>query len=104
MSTETNQEPELIERLRLLEDPEIGLNIVDLGMVWSASRDAAGAVCVEIIPTSPNCPMHEQISEGARYLLSSVPGVTSVEIIIRFDPPWTPEMITPAGREFLASR
>lgn len=91
----------VLERLRLLDDPEIGLNVVDLGMVRSVSHDEQGNVRVEITPTSANCPMHDQIVEGARLIVESVPGVTSAEIVVSFDPPWTPDLITPAGRDFL---
>jgi len=94
----------ILERLRLLDDPEVGLNIVDLGMVRSVAHDAAGNVCVVITPTSPNCPMHDQIVEGARMVVASVPGVNTADIVMSFDPPWSPDWITPAGREFLESR
>lgn len=94
----------IFERLRLLDDPEIGLNIVDLGMVSSVEHDAAGNVRVVITPTSPNCPMHDQIVEGARMMVESIPGVKTADITMSFDPPWTPDLITPAGREFLENR
>jgi len=97
-------ETAILERLRLMDDPEIGLNIVDLGMVRSVVHDEAGNVCVTITPTSPNCPMHDQIVEGARLMVESVPGVKSADIVMSFDPPWTPDWLTPAGREFLESR
>lgn len=94
----------LLERLRLLDDPEIGLNIVDLGMVRSVTHDGNGVVHVEITPTSASCPLHEQIIEGARQLLGATPGVTDTDIIFTYDPPWNPEWITPAGRDFLDGR
>ncbi|MBK9990871.1 MAG: metal-sulfur cluster assembly factor [Verrucomicrobia bacterium] len=94
----------IFERLRLLDDPEIGLNIVDLGMVSSIEHDTAGNVRVVITPTSPNCPMHDQIVEGARLMVESIPGVKTADITMSFDPPWTPDLITPAGREFLENR
>lgn len=94
----------IFERLRLLDDPEIGLNIVDLGMVSSVEHDAAGNVRVVITPTSPNCPMHDQIVEGTRMMVESIPGVKAADITMSFDPPWTPDLITPAGREFLENR
>jgi metal-sulfur cluster biosynthetic enzyme len=94
----------VLERLRLLEDPEIGLNIVDLGMVRSVTHDEKGNVSVVITPTTPNCPMHDQIVEGARLIVETVAGVMSADIIVSFDPPWTPELITEAGRAFLNDR
>lgn len=94
----------ILDQLRYLIDPEVGLNIVDLGMVTSISHDDQGLVTVVITPTSPSCPMHEQLTEGARMIVQSIPGVTTVDIQMSFDPPWNPEWITPAGREFLDSR
>lgn len=91
----------LLERLRCLEDPEIGLNIVDLGMVYSLECDDAGAVSLELIPTTPHCPMKDQLVEGSRCLLSGVPGVTRVVVSVVLSPSWTPDRITPAGRAYL---
>lgn len=91
----------LLERLRCLEDPEIGLNIVDLGMVYSLECDETGAVSFELIPTTPHCPMKDQLVEGARCLLRGTPGVTSVVVSVVLSPRWTPERITPAGKAYL---
>lgn len=104
MSTSPLDDATILDRLRLLDDPEVGLNIVDLGMVTSIEHDATGLVRVVITPTSPNCPMHDQITEGARLMIADLPGVTTVDIVMSFDPPWNPEWITPAGREFLENR
>ncbi|MFT3870495.1 MAG: metal-sulfur cluster assembly factor [Nibricoccus sp.] len=104
MSNPIPDDATILDRLRLLDDPEIGLNIVDLGMVSAIEHDETGFVRVVITPTSPNCPMHDQIVEGARLMVAGIPGVTTVDIVMSFDPPWNPEMITPAGREFLENR
>jgi len=104
MITSSLDDQAVIEHLRFLDDPEVGLNIVDLGMVRSVSHDDQGSVRVVITPTSPNCPMHDQIVEGARLMVERVPGVTAADIIVSFDPPWTPDWITPAGQEFLKNR
>lgn len=91
----------ITDQLRYLIDPEVGLNIVDLGMVTSVTHDETGRVTVILTPTSPACPMHEQLTEGARMIVEKIPGVTTVDVQMSFDPPWNPEWITPAGREFL---
>lgn len=104
MSDNSLNDTVILERLRLMDDPEIGLNIVDLGMVRSIAIDETSNVQVVITPTSPNCPMHDQIVEGARIMVEGLPGVKSADIIMTFDPPWTPEWITPAGRKFLENR
>jgi metal-sulfur cluster biosynthetic enzyme len=91
----------LLERLRLLDDPEIGLNVVDLGMVNTVTHDDSGRVRVELTPTTPNCPMHDQLVSGAKALLESVPGVVEAEVRVVWEPRWTPDRITAAGRDFL---
>lgn len=91
----------LLERLRCLEDPEVGLNIVDLGMVYSLEKDATGHVRLGLLPTTPHCPMQEQLVEGAKCLLQDIPGVTQVDVHVVLDQPWSPERITPEGRAFL---
>jgi metal-sulfur cluster biosynthetic enzyme len=90
-------ETALLNALRAVVDPEIGLNIVDLGLVYSAEvRD--GIASVKMTLTTRGCPMHESLIEGARAALLEVPGVTAADVEIVWDPPWHPSMITEAGR------
>lgn len=97
--------PELIRRalLRLI-DPEVGVNVVDLGMIADVDVSPDGAAVICIAPTSPGCPMQEVLADGARALVGNLHGISSVEIVFVYSPPWTPERITPAGREALGQR
>jgi metal-sulfur cluster biosynthetic enzyme len=82
-----------------VEDPETGLSVVDLGLVYRVSFDPAQArLDVVITFTTPACPAGEMIAAGVDRRLRMVPGVDDVGVAVTFDPPWTPERISPAGR------
>ena len=82
-------------------DPELGVNIVDLGLVYGIDVRDDGYVLVTMTLTTPGCPMHASIGEGVGAALGTVPGITGGDIHIVFDPPWEPSMMTPEGRREL---
>jgi len=78
--------------LRAVLDPELGMSIVDLGLVYGVEvRD--GTVLVTMTLTTPGCPLHGAMTGWVRQAVMLVPGVESVEVQLTFDPPWTPECI-----------
>lgn len=87
----------VLQALRQVIDPELGCNLVDLGLIYSTEIDD-GRVRVAMTLTTQGCPMHESLVEGVRAVLLDLEGVTAVEIEIVWDPPWNPAMMTPAGR------
>jgi len=87
----------VLETLRQVIDPELGCNIVDLGLIYDVNI-SGGAVAVTMTVTTPGCPMHESISQGARTALLGLDGVNDAEINIVWDPPWHPSMMTEQGR------
>lgn len=87
--------------LRGVKDPELNLNIVDLGLVYDVSADEAGAVVVKMTLTSPGCPAGPEIMSDAEQAVRGIEGVTSVEIELVWEPYWTPERIDPRVRAFL---
>lgn len=94
--------PELILRaLHRLIDPEVGVNVVDLGMIADVEVSPEGAATICIAPTSAGCPMQDVLADGTRALVANLHGITSVEINFVYSPPWTPDRITAAGREAL---
>jgi metal-sulfur cluster biosynthetic enzyme len=85
-----------------VQDPEIGLNVVDLGLIRGVRHDAAtGTAEVEMTLTTRTCPAGEAIVEGVRRRIERIPGVARAVVRTSFDPPWTPDAISPAGREML---
>jgi radical SAM protein len=80
------------EALRTVVDPELGLSVVDLGLVYGIAV-TGGAVRVTMTLTAPGCPLHALIGDWARRAVLAVPGVETVEVELTFDPPWTPARI-----------
>ena len=87
----------VLDALRQVIDPELGCNIVDLGLIYSIDI-CAGNVTVTMTLTTPGCPMHESISQGAQTAVLSLDGVTDAEVAVVWDPPWHPSMMTEQGR------
>ena len=96
-ATEQNEKV-IFAALRQVIDPEIGCNIVDLGLVYNVAFDA-GNVRVTMTLTTPGCPMHESISWGVKNALMNIEGINDVTVDIVWDPPWNPSMMTEFGRE-----
>ena len=86
----------VLDTLRLVIDPELGCNIVDLGLIYSVAI-AGNDVRVTMTLTSPGCPMHESLRWGAQNALLQIEAVNTAEVEIVFDPPWNPGMMTEAG-------
>jgi metal-sulfur cluster biosynthetic enzyme len=86
----------VLDTLRLVIDPELGCNIVDLGLIYSVAIER-NDVRVVMTLTSPGCPMHESLRWGAQNALLQLEAVNTAEVEIVFDPPWNPRMMTEAG-------
>ena len=86
--------------LRHVKDPEIGLNIIDLGLVYDVEVDD-GEVHIKMTLTSPGCPVGPQIMGDADQAARMLDGVTGVEVELVWEPFWTPERIDPKVRAFL---
>ena len=92
---------EVREALRDVIDPELGINVVDLGLVYEVQVQD-GNVSVAMTMTTPACPLGETLSEQAEATIrQNVPGVKSVTIDLVWDPPWRPSMMSDAARERL---
>jgi len=87
--------------LRGVKDPELGLDLVVLGLVYDVEVTEGDEVKAVISLTSPMCPVAGQIVEDAKKAIEGVEGVASAEVELTFDPPWTPERISPLVRASL---
>jgi probable FeS assembly SUF system protein SufT len=97
-------EQQIWSALKTCYDPEIPVNIVDLGLVYDMRiADAPGGqrVDVKMTLTAPGCGMGGAIASDARQKLLTLPGVTDAEVEVVWDPPWSPQMISPEGKERL---
>ncbi len=86
--------------LKEVEDPEIGVNVVDLGLVYTVDVKE-GDVNVEMTLTAPGCPMHDTIARAAEMAIESLPDVKDARVTIVWNPPWTPDRLTDEGRRLL---
>ena len=86
--------------LRRVKDPELNLNIVDLGLVYGLRVDGT-KVSIDMSLTSPGCPSGPEIMTGAEEAVRSIPGVEDVQVNLVWTPFWTPDRIEPRIRAYL---
>ncbi len=92
---------DILQALRGVNDPEVGVNIVDLGLVYSTEIQG-GDVRIAMTMTTPACPMHSYLTEEAREaILSQCDEVEKVNVELVWEPPWSPRMISEKGKRQL---
>ncbi|HZD06567.1 MAG TPA: metal-sulfur cluster assembly factor [Longimicrobiales bacterium] len=93
-------EKEVRSALKGVKDPELGLDLVVLGLVYDVEIEGSD-VHATVSLTSPMCPVADQIIEQAREAIAGLEGVDDARVTLTFDPPWTPERISPLIRSSL---
>jgi FeS assembly SUF system protein len=88
----------VVETLRTVYDPEIPVNIYELGLIYGVSVDEAGAVTVLMTLTAPGCPAAQTLPCEVEERAGAVPGVTSAKAEVTFDPPWDQTRMSEAAR------
>jgi metal-sulfur cluster biosynthetic enzyme len=102
MSAESDALVEQVtDALRVVIDPELGYNIVDLGLVYSIKAAEGGVVDIVMTTTTRGCPATGFLKDGARDGAWAVPGVEFVDVTLTYEPHWTPEMMTDAAKQHL---
>ncbi|MDA1258069.1 MAG: iron-sulfur cluster assembly protein [Chloroflexi bacterium] len=91
---------DVLEALKEVYDPEIPVNIVDLGLVYDVAVED-GEVAIEMTLTAQGCGMGPYIAQQAEWRIAEIPGVEDVEVELVWDPPWSPELITDDGKRLL---
>jgi FeS assembly SUF system protein len=97
MMSDPNQVPlqaRLVEALRTVYDPEIPVNIYDLGLIYRLDADAQGVVEVDMTLTAPACPVAGTLPHEVGRVIDAVPGVTDATVRLVWDPPWTQERMS----------
>jgi len=98
-------EEKVIEMLKTVFDPEIPVDIYELGLIYAVEIADDGKVKVEMTLTTPGCPLHESITSAVEMAVNVlVPEVESVGVNLVWSPPWCPDRISAAGREELGWR
>ena len=97
------EDPEMIRKrvidgLRTVFDPEIPVNVYELGLIYGVTVAEDGATHIRMTLTTPMCPVAEELPGEIEFKARAVAGVTSVELDLVWDPPWTPDMMTEAAK------
>jgi FeS assembly SUF system protein len=87
-------EVQIVRTLRNVYDPEIPVNIYDLGLIYEVNVDENGKVNIVMTLTSPGCPMVDELIEEIHERVKEVEGVTEVEVKLTFNPQWSKDMMT----------
>ena len=82
--------PQVVDALRTVFDPEIPVNIYELGLIYAIDVSDAGNVKVEMTLTAPGCPSAQELPEQVRDAILAVPGVATCDVDVVWDPPWDP--------------
>jgi FeS assembly SUF system protein len=88
----------VVDGLHAIFDPEIPVNIYDLGLIYAVDVTPEGAVAIRMTLTSPGCPAAVSLPPQVEARAKSVPGVTAARVEVVWDPPWTPERMSEAAR------
>jgi metal-sulfur cluster biosynthetic enzyme len=89
---------EIRSAMKTVEDPELGVNVVDLGLLYGVRQEGDGKVILDMTLTSMGCPLTEQILGDSRAALEPLEGVDEVDINWVWDPPWSPDSMTEEGK------
>ena len=90
----------IYESLKTVFDPEIPINVVDLGLIYDVQVNK-GDIYVQMTLTAPGCGMGPYIAQQAEWAIQDIEGVDEVEIEMVFDPPWSPDLISEEARSQL---
>lgn len=88
----------IVQQLKTVFDPEIPVDIYELGLIYKVKLDEDGAVAIRMTLTSPMCPAAEELPPEVESKARSVPGVSSVTLDLVWDPPWNPGMMSEAAK------
>ena len=92
--TGADLEPDIIAALRNVYDPEIPVNVYDLGLIYEIQADADGVVFVKMTLTAPNCPIADEVVAQVQEAVADVPGVKEVQVDLVFEPEWTTDRMS----------
>jgi len=92
---------QVIAALRTVYDPEMPVNIYELGLIYEVAVDAAGQAAIRMTLTAPNCPVAGSLPADVERAVRAVPGVTGVKLELTFDPPWSKDRMSEAAKLML---
>jgi FeS assembly SUF system protein len=96
--TEPNLEEQIVDALKTVFDPEIPVNIYELGLIYDLAIEDEGQVKIKMTLTSPGCPVAGSLPGEVQTKVQGVPGVANADVELVWDPAWNPSMMTEAAR------
>jgi len=94
-------EEQILEALKVVKDPEIPINVVDLGLIYGVKINPNGIVDIDMTLTAIGCPVQDMIKADAELAVMRVPGVKGVNVDFVWSPPWTPAKMSEEGKKQL---
>jgi FeS assembly SUF system protein len=91
-------EKQVVAALRTVYDPEMPVNIYELGLIYEAKVDEAGQAHIRMTLTAPNCPVAGTLPAEVQATVAAVPGITGVKLDLVFDPPWTKDRMSEGAK------
>ncbi|MBL7905914.1 MAG: SUF system Fe-S cluster assembly protein [Bacteroidales bacterium] len=85
---------QVIEKLKTVFDPEIPVNIYDLGLIYTINIDDQSVAHISMTLTAPNCPVAESLPVEVKEVVSGIDGISGCEVELTFDPPWSKDMMS----------
>ena len=99
MGTVTSQQ--ILDSLKQCMDPEIPINVVDMGLIYGVNVNADNKVDIKMTMTTRGCPLHDTLVSDVKRYVNKVPGVNGINVEIVWEPAWTPEKMSDAGKKLI---
>jgi metal-sulfur cluster biosynthetic enzyme len=96
-----NLKEKIISALKSVYDPELNINVVDLGLIYNVVITESADVTITMTLTTPGCPLHDSITSGVRYSVEGIEETQKVEVNLVWEPAWSPDKMTPEGLRLL---
>ncbi|MCM2531868.1 metal-sulfur cluster assembly factor [Neobacillus pocheonensis] len=96
-----NLKEKVLNELKSVYDPELNINVVDLGLIYNVDISDGADVQITMTLTTPGCPLHDSITTGVRYCVEGIEETRNVEVNLVWSPAWSPEKMTPEGLRLL---
>lgn len=96
-----NLKEKVLEQLKTVYDPELNINVVDLGLIYQVEITEVADVNIMMTLTTPGCPLHDSITSGVRYAVQGMEETRNVEVNLVWEPAWSPEKMTSEGLRLL---
>ena len=96
-----NLKEKILSALKSVYDPELNINVVDLGLIYNIDVTEEADVTITMSLTTPGCPLHDSITSGVRYSVEGIEETRKVEVNLVWEPAWSPEKMTEEGLRLL---